>query len=83
MLCSFFIRRLSEAKQVNFIKKRGLVLGTRSRNGRQAYVYNYEDIFAEILYQNDNPEEPAETLVWVNGLENLKNYLSKEYRSVA
>ena len=81
MLSFFLIRLFSENRQVNFIKKRGLILDSRSRQGRQVFLYNYGDLFAEIVYRNDNPEEPAEDLVLVNGLKNLKKHLEKEYRS--
>ena len=83
MLQIFMIRRFSETRQVSFIKKHGFVLGTCSREGRQAYLYNYGDMFVEIIYQNDNPDEPAEKLVWVNGFDNLKRHLDKEYLAVA
>lgn len=74
-------KRLSVARQADFMKRRGIVLGTRLTNGRQTYLYMVNNLFAEILYENDNPRLKVETLVVLNGLHNLNRYLEKETRS--
>lgn len=81
MVFKFFFAQLSIPRQVSFMKKRGIVLGTRWKNGRQAYIYMFHDLFAEVLYKDDNPEEPAERVMLVSGIENLTEHLEKETKS--
>jgi hypothetical protein len=76
-----FLKQLPLHKQVNFLKKKGIMLGTRIKEGRKIYIYMFRDLFAEILYKNDNPEESAESLKMVTGLENLNNHLENEFRT--
>lgn len=45
------------------MKRHGIILGTRIRDGRQAYLYMVNNLLAEILYENDNPRMRAEALV--------------------
>jgi hypothetical protein len=70
MLLRFFFRRLSIATQVKFMKRRGIVLGTLNKNGRQTYLYMLHNLFAEIVYENDNPHMRVETLIVLHGLNN-------------
>lgn len=81
MFLEMLFKRLSVARQAAFMKRRGIVLGTRLKNGRQTYLYMVNNLFAEILYENDNPRLKVETLVVLNGLHNLNRYLEKETRS--
>jgi hypothetical protein len=78
MLYKFFLGRLSVPQQVKFLKKNGFVLGSRSKNGRQVFVYMFNSVFAEVLFRNDNPEEPAEELVLMAGLGKLNAHFEKE-----
>jgi len=57
------------------------MLGTRFKEGRKIYIYMFRDLFAEILYKNDNPEELAESLKMVSGLDNLNDHLEQEFRT--
>lgn len=81
MLFKFFLERLSLPRQVEFMKKRGIILGTRSKNGRQVFIYMFNELFAEVLFENDNPEEPAERLIFLAGLDKLNAHLEKETKS--
>ena len=80
MLLKFVFKRLSLSKQANFMKCRGIVVGTRKKEGRQAYLYMVNNLFAEILYENDNPHMKAEALVLLDGLHNLQTYLGNDIR---
>ena len=80
MILKLIFKRLSVAKQADFMKRRGIVLGTRNKNGRQSYLYMVNNLFAEILYENDNPRLKVEGLVVIDGLSNLNKYLEKDLR---
>ncbi len=75
-----FFRWLSMESQAAFMKRRGIILGTRERNGRQGYLYMVNNLFAEIFFENDNPQMDAERIVVMRGLENLNRYLEKDVR---
>jgi hypothetical protein len=81
LLLKLFLKQLPLHKQVSFLKKKGIMLGTRIKEGRKIYIYMFRDLFAEILYKNDNPEELAESLKMVSGLDNLNNHLEQEFRT--
>jgi hypothetical protein len=80
MILKLIFKRLSVSKQAEFMKRRGIVLGTRRKNGRQSYLYMVNNLFAEILYENDNPRLKVEGLVVLDGLQKLNSYLEKDLR---
>lgn len=65
------------------MKRRGIVLGTRNKGGRQSYLYMVNNLFAEILYENDNPGLKVEALVVLDGLHDFNRYLEKDLRSAS
>lgn len=81
MILQFFFKRLSAEKQVLYLKKKGIALGTRAKNGRKIYLYMLRDLFVEVLYTNDNAEEAPEKLNMLRGLKNLNEYLEKEFKA--
>jgi hypothetical protein len=81
MILRFFFKQLSTAKQIAFLKKRGILLGTRLKDGRKIYIYMLRDLFVEVLYTNDNAAEAPEKLNMLNGLKNLNSYLEKEFKT--
>ena len=81
MFLEFLLRKMNASRQVQFLKKRGIVLGVRQRNKRQIYLYMYLNTFAEVLYKNDNPDEPVEKVVLISGLEKLNRYLERDVKS--
>lgn len=81
MVFKFFFERLSVTRQLDFMQKKGIILGTRMRNGRQVYIYMYDDLFAEVIFKNDNPHEDAESFVLVSGLHNLNQHLEKDSKA--
>jgi hypothetical protein len=80
MILKLFFNRLSIRRQAEIMKRRGIILGTRKIDGRQSYLYMLNSLFAEILYENDNPGLRVEALVVMNGLNNLNEHLSKPLR---
>ena len=81
MFLKFFFTHLSVQKQVEYLKKRGIILGTRVKNGRKIYIYMLTNLFVEVLYKNDNTEEQPEKLTTLAGLKNLNDYLENEFRT--
>jgi hypothetical protein len=81
MILQFFFKRLSVEKQVEYLKKKGIALGTRAKNGRKIYIYMLRDLFVEVLYKNDNTEEAPEKLNMMKGLKNLNEYLENEFKA--
>jgi hypothetical protein len=71
---------MSLAQQVKFMKKRGIVLGTRWKDGRHVHMYMFRNLFAEVLYKNDDPAEEAEKLEMISGLAELNKKLEKEMK---
>jgi hypothetical protein len=66
--------------QVNFMRKRGIVLGSRWKDGRQIYIYMFRDLFAEVIYKNDNPKDEAESIEFISGLEKLNQHLENQIK---
>lgn len=81
MILQFFFKRLSMEKKVIYLKKKGIALGARVKNGRKIYVYMLRDLFIEVLYKNDNTEDSPESLSMLKGLKNLNEYLENEFRA--
>lgn len=81
MFLKFLFKRLSITRQAEFIRRRGIVLGTRKKDGRQTYLYMANNLFAEILYENDNPRMGVEAIVVLDGINDLNRYLEKDIRS--
>ncbi|HYF70756.1 MAG TPA: hypothetical protein VD884_21625 [Ohtaekwangia sp.] len=72
---------MSLQKQARYLKKKGIMLGTRLKEGRKIYIYMLGDLFVEIVYRNDNVDEEAEQINILRGLENLNDYLEKEFKA--
>jgi hypothetical protein len=81
MLLRFFFKRMSLSQQAKYLKKKGIVLGTRIKNGRRIYIYMLEDLFVEVKYLSDNVDNAAENLSIHQGLDNLNNYLENEFKT--
>ena len=75
MLLKLIFKRLSVKSQADIMIRQGIVLGTRKKDGRQAYLYMVDNLFAEILYENDNPGMKVERLVVLDGLNKLTRHL--------
>lgn len=81
MILQFFFKRLSVEKQVLYLKKKGVALGTRAKNGRTIYIYMLRDLFVEVIYKDDNTEEAPEKINMLRGLKNLNDYLESEFKA--
>lgn len=81
MFLRFFFTRMSLQKQAVYLKKKGIMLGTRLKEGRKIYIYMISDLFAEVLFKNDDTDNEAEQLNILRGLDNLNDYLEKEFKA--
>jgi hypothetical protein len=81
MLLRFFFSRLSLEKQVSYLKKKGIGLGTRLKGGRKIYIYMLNDLFVEVFYRNDNADESPEKVNILRGLKSLNDYLANEFKA--
>ena len=81
MILRFFFNRLSLEKQVIYLKKKGIALGTRLKGGRKIYIYMLSDLFVEVLYKNDNADQTPEKINMLRGLNSLNEYLENEFKA--
>ncbi|HEU5145840.1 MAG TPA: hypothetical protein VFT90_03960 [Chryseosolibacter sp.] len=81
MFLKLIFRWLSIDRQADFMKRRGIILGTRKTDGRQGYLYMVNNLFAEIFFENDNPRMGVERLVVLNGLNKLNRYLEDDFKA--
>ena len=81
MIFRFFFSRLSLEKQVTYLKKKGIALGTRLKGGRKIYIYMLSDLFIEVFYKNDNADETPEKVNMLKGLKSLNDYLANEFKT--
>jgi hypothetical protein len=81
MFEKFIFNRMTARQQVNYLRKKGIILGTRTKEGRKIHIYMLKDLFIEVLYQNDNADLEAEKVSILEGLDNLNSYLEKEFRA--
>ena len=81
MILKFFFKQLSVQKQIDYLKKKGVMLGTRTKDNRKVYTYMLRDLFVEVLYKNDNAENSAEKVSMLSGLKNLNSYLEREFKA--
>lgn len=81
MFLKFFFSRFSSQKQINILRKKGIMLGTRIKDGRKIYIYMLKELFVEVIFTNDNVDENPEKLNILNGLKNLNSYLEKEFKT--
>jgi hypothetical protein len=81
MFFKFLFKQWPLHKQVSYLKKKGILIGSRTKEARKIYIYMYQDHFAEILFKNDDPEGDVENANIVKGLKNLNSYLEKEFKT--
>ena len=81
MLFKLFYKRWPLHRQVNFLKRKGILVGSRTREKRKIFLYMYRSIFAEVQFHNDDPDNHAESAKIVSGLKNLNTYLEREFKS--
>jgi hypothetical protein len=81
MFFKFLFKQWPLHKQVSFLKKKGILIGSRTREGRKIYIYMYRDHFAEVLFKNDNPDHEIEHANIVRGLKDLNTHLEKDFKT--
>jgi hypothetical protein len=81
MFFKFLFKQWPLHKQVSYLKKKGVLIGSRTKEARKIYIYMYQDHFAEVQFKNDNPDDEVETASIVKGLQNLNNHLEKDFRT--
>lgn len=81
MFLQFFFNQLPSYKQIEYLKKKGVLLGTRTKENRKVFVYMLTNLFVEVRYKNDNTDEQPEKLTTLTGLKSLNDYLEKEFRT--
>ena len=81
MILRFFFSQFPIQKQVEYLRRKGILLGTRSKEGRKVYIYMLTNLFVEVVFRNDSSEEPAESVYTLSGLKSLNDYLEKEFRA--
>lgn len=81
MITKFFFKRLSVVSQANFMKKRGISLGSRWKDGRYIFMYMFRDLFVEIMFVQDNPENDPENVTVISGIEEFNKRLEEEIRT--
>jgi len=81
MLLRFFFSQFPIHKQVEYLRRKGILLGTRIKEGRKVYIYMLTNLFVEVVFTNDNTEESAESVYTLSGLKSLNDYLEKEFRA--
>jgi hypothetical protein len=81
MFTRFLFNRMTLRQQVSYLKRKGVVLGTRLKDGRKIYIYMLKDLFIEVMFENDDVDNEPEKLIVLRGLENLNNHLEKEFKT--
>jgi hypothetical protein len=81
MLLKFIFKQFSITRQVNFLKKKAIVLGTRMKDGRRIHIYMFRNLFVEVIYKNDNADDQPEKVNMLTGLKSLNSYLEKEFKA--
>ena len=80
MITKFFFKRLSLTSQASFMKKRGISLGSRWKEGRYIFMYMYRDLFVEILFTNDDTQGDPESVTIISGIDEFNKRLEEEIR---
>ena len=81
MFFRFFFRRLSNRKQAEILRNKGTFLGTRTKNGRDVYIYMLNSLFVEVVYKEDNANNDPEHVRTLSGLKRLNAYLEGEFKT--
>ena len=81
MFFQFILKRLSLQKQVAYVKRNAVYLGTRNAETRTPHLYMLGKMIAEVLFEEDDYTKKPERLVWLPGLQQLESHLEKEFKS--
>jgi len=81
MFSKLFFKHSSQQKQIDQLKKKGILLGTRNKSERKVYIYMLSSLFVEVMFRNDNADQAPEKIQVLSGLKNLNEYLEKEFKA--
>ena len=81
MFVKWLFKYFSESKKIIYLRKKGIMLGSRVSQGRKVYIYMLQDFFVEVVYQQDNLQLSPERLETFSSLDNLNSYLEREFRT--
>ena len=81
LLFNWTFKYFSENRKIEYLRDKGIMLGTRLRQGRKVYLYMLKDFFVEVVFKNDSLDQDMETLETFSNLNNLNVYLEKEFKT--
>jgi hypothetical protein len=80
-LFNWGFKYFSLAKQLDYLREHGVMLGSRMRNDRKVFLYMVKSTFVEVMYKNDSIEKEAERLEVFSNLNRLNQYLENEFKT--
>ncbi|MBX2964294.1 MAG: hypothetical protein KF687_17425 [Cyclobacteriaceae bacterium] len=81
MFRKLYFKSLSAKSKIVALRDKGIMLGTRIKNGRKAYLYLLRDLCAEVIFQNDDAEMQPERITTFSSVSEFNKYLEREFRS--
>lgn len=81
MFLQFVLKRMPLHRQVAYVQKHAVYLGTRNAENRTPHLYMLNKLIAEVLFEEDDYTKKPERLVWLPGLQHLETHLEKEFKS--
>ena len=81
MILQFFFCQMSLTQKVDYLRTKGVSLGSRIKNGRKMHIYMVRNLFVEVIYKNDDENGVAEKVHMLRGLKNLNAYLEQEFKA--
>jgi hypothetical protein len=69
------------AKQIEILKERGILIGSRQRQDRKVFLYMLRDFFVEVMYEQDDIDLMPERIDTFSSLDHLNTYLEKDFRA--
>lgn len=80
MLLRFILKKMTFARQAEFMKRKGLLLTTRTRGEKTTHLYMFRNLFAEIEYEQSDPSMPPRSVKLISGIKKLNEHLAGEGR---
>jgi hypothetical protein len=81
MWSKVLFRFYGEAKQIEVLKDKGIIIGSRQRQDRKVFLYMLQDFFVEVTYKHDDIDLMPEKLDTFSSLDHLNTYLEKDFRA--
>jgi hypothetical protein len=81
MWAKLTFRFLGEDKKAEYLRDKGIMLGTRHRGERKVFLYMVRDFFVEVTYQHDDIDMMPERIETFSSLEHLNHYLERDFRA--